>query len=162
MVKKSRDQLRYEQEMVERRRQFSARGIAHPAVPLGKGELWRIACERPGCSETFVTGAKQRRFCSAACRRNVEAVVKKRLEWWERREQTCAAPNCAETFLPVQAAHRFCSSKCQQRAYRAAGKLNGTQCAHCGVDMQGRTARAKYCSPRCQVAASRQRRKEVH
>lgn len=136
----------------------AGRGLAHPAEPLEPG-LWSTVCERDGCETNFITSTRQRRYCSEACRRQVEqakAVRAAHLQWLLVRE--CADPNCAELFVPNphRDDHQFCSSRCRKRAHRANTDLSQLHCAWCGAKLPpGKTRRRIYCGPACRVRASR-------
>lgn len=157
---KTKTQLRYEAELRERKRQLRARGIAHPAAPAGYDGLWLTECEREGCSRTFHTRARQRRYCSESCRRQVQAQADKERKFLEGMLlKLCAAENCQKKFVPKRLGHRFCSTSCRQKGYRQASDLSPVDCLQCGASLAGKTARAKYCTAVCRVRAARAREK---
>lgn len=158
-MRKSKQQLRYERELYVRQQQLRSRGIAHPAEPVGHDGMWRTKCERRECNTTFFTVAKQRRFCSDACRRLVQAAADRDRRLREHfATKVCAAGGCGNRFVPKRRGHRFCSSNCRQKGYRQAGDLSPIACARCGASIASMTARARYCSARCRVAEARRRK----
>lgn len=156
---KSKSQLRYEARLREQKRQLRARGIAHPAAPAGHAGMWHAVCERDGCGVVFVTSSRQRRYCSAKCQRMAE---RRKAYLRMMREnavlRVCDYKPCSEVFIPNRITHRFHSVQCRQKGYRLAGDLSSKQCAWCGTSIVGRTARAKFCTDNCRVAASRSRK----
>lgn len=155
---KSKSQLRYEAELRERKRQLRARGIAHPSAPAGYDGLWLTTCERGGCTRTFQTRARQRRYCSEACRRQVQARAEGKRKFREEMALVlCYAEGCTTKFAPKRLGHRFCSTSCRQKGYRQASDLSPVACVQCGASLAGRTARAKYCTALCRVRAARAR-----
>lgn len=156
---KTRAQHRYETSIMK------SRGLSHPAEPAESG-LWRIECERPGCEETFLTYARQRRYCSAPCRRQVEEVATRR----NRRVaalvlQQCAADTCRALFLPAHAQHRFCFPSCRLRGWRETTNLTVLRCGWCAAQLDpSRSKRARYCNASCRQRAHRatQARKDTH
>lgn len=154
MALKTRSQRKFEAALRRERR------LAHPAVPTDSSTGWETACARPGCTKTFITPTKQRRYCSDACRRTVERDRARRedriagLLLFE-----CAAPRCHELFAPTDERHMFCSSRCRKRAHRASSDLSAPACAQCGAELpETRTRRMQYCGPTCRQRAARARR----
>ena len=155
---KSKSQLRYEAELRERKRQLRARGIAHPSTPAGDDRLWLTKCEREGCTRTFQTRARQRRYRSEACRRQVQARAERQRKFREGMALVfCNAERCTTKFAPKRLGHRFCSTSCRQKGYRQAGDLSPVACIQCGASLVAKTARAKYCTALCRVRAARAR-----
>lgn len=134
------------------------RGIAHPATPNDDGGLWHTPCERAGCEQTFVTKAKQRRYCSDECRRMVERQRARLLEYRSQQVTvTCAAPDCGTVFVRARTDHRYCSRTCGKRTRRNASHFTFSHCVECGVPLPVLTARARYCGAICRVRANRRK-----
>lgn len=154
---KSRSQLQFERNM---RR---SRGLSHPAAPVD-GELWETRCEWSGCGKTFITATRQRKYCSASCRRHVEAVARKLADRLAGLMLTaCAAPGCAELFLDERGQRLYCGQPCRQRASRAARDLSDYRCETCGTALERhRTKRARFCSATCRKRAARTRNTDTN
>lgn len=161
-VWKSKSQLRYEAELRERKRQLRARGIAHPAAPTGYDGLWLTECQREGCSRTFQTAARQRKYCSQKCQRLDEDARAKRLSMREALATVvCGAEGCQNRFLPKRLGHRYCSTACRKAGYRQGSNLRSNECAQCGASLAGKKVGARYCGDSCRKRASRKRKGEA-
>lgn len=136
-----------------------SRGLAHPAAPRSGAAGWETLCARDGCGRTFVTPTKQRKYCSIACRRQVEEVREHRVEALSGMLlYTCAAPRCSNVFLPEprNPEHAYCSPKCRKRAHRSASDLSTLFCEWCHLPLPStKSRRRRFCGATCRKRAER-------
>lgn len=136
-----------------------SRGLAHPAAPRTGGGGWETRCARDGCGRTFVTPTRQRKYCSIACRREVEGAREHRVEVLTGMLlYTCAAPRCSNVFLPEprNPEHAYCSPRCRKRAHRSASDLSALFCDWCRLPLpQTKSRRRRFCDATCRKRAQR-------
>lgn len=136
-----------------RRTRHPREHLGHPLTPYGEGNLLIGTCTREGCAKTFVTNARQRRFCSRACaqldQRSQSAAKRAR---YEATTVACARTGCTERFFQLRPDHLYCSATCRDRSRRR-GRVAHTsrQCDSCGHTFTPKNVRARFCSDRCRV-----------
>lgn len=128
--------------------------LAGRLSPLdGEGALYTARCEFGGCGRTFVTGVRQRRFCSSECARQSqrEHAAAKQARY-EAATVECGLAGCGERFFRLRPDHRYCSSRCRDLA-RTRKRVQHVPrgCEACGGEFVPKNVRARFCSSRCRV-----------
>lgn len=73
-------------------------------------------CDR--CRRKFVFKNAAHRYCSPACKRAVENVLRRRKRLAERGDADRSCDGCGESFRPKRKTAIYCSNRCRQAAYR--------------------------------------------
>ncbi len=91
------------------------------------------------CGKNFVSGRKDRTFCSDRCadrRRRTQRVIHK------------GCMNCKGEFVTHLADRMFCSNKCSLE-YQKAHPVNSKTCEHCGKPFMAQRPTRRFCSVSC-------------
>jgi hypothetical protein len=125
--------------------------------------------------------ATRYRFCRATpkCSKLATAEIKKRYKLWELEGWTeISCDRCGQDFVTtggfnssggvMKTRRRFCSDQCRKsssnernNSKREHVEHDEIGCSHCGEKFQPVRSTAKFCSPKCRVAANRAKNAKI-